>query len=127
MRRPRGTTTPSLEIKGQGTDFFSVSPFYKKLNHVLFATGTTNAGGDYNIWGNPQSEQQGGVEVSSLTTDATGQIYGVEFFGRYSLRACRGCSTVWGLQANVTLQKAKANVLRQRPDARPAHDPRRPR
>ncbi|MCT8002926.1 TonB-dependent receptor [Sphingomonas sanguinis] len=101
----------SLEIKGQGTDFFSVSPFYKSLNHVLFATGTTNAGGDYNIWGNPQSEQQGGVEVSSLTTNATGQIYGVEFFARYSLKGLPGLLDGLGIQANVTLQKAKANVF----------------
>ena len=49
--------------------------------------------------------------MSSLTTDATGQIYGVEFFGRYSLKGLPGLLDGLGLQANVTLQKAKANVF----------------
>lgn len=101
----------SVEYKGPGTDFFSISPFYKSLNHVLFATGTTNATGDYNIWGNPQSEQQGGVEVSSLTTNATGKIYGVELFGRYSLKGLPGLLDGLGLQANVTVQRATARVF----------------
>lgn len=101
----------SLEIKGEGSDFFSVSPYYKRLKHVLFSTGTTNAGGDYNIWGEAQAEQQGGVEVSKLSTDATGDIYGVELFGRYSLKGLPDWLRGLGVQGNVTLQQAKAHVL----------------
>ncbi|MBB5711809.1 TonB-dependent receptor [Sphingomonas xinjiangensis] len=101
----------SLEIQGSGTDFFSISPYYKKLKHVLFSTGTTNAGGDYNIWGAPQSEEQGGVEVSRLSTDATGKVYGVELFGRYSLKGLPEWLSGLGLQGNVTLQRADAKVF----------------
>jgi TonB-dependent receptor len=101
----------SLEVQGSGTDFFSISPYYKKLKHVLFSTGTTNAGGDLNIWGPPQSEEQGGVEVSQLSTDATGKVYGVELFGRYSLKGLPKWLSGLGLQGNVTLQRADAKVF----------------
>lgn len=101
----------SLEIMGSGTDFFSISPYYKKLTHVLFSTGSTNATGDLNIWGTPQAEEQGGVEVSSLSTDAKGDVYGVELFGRYSLRGLPDWLTGLGVQGNVTLQRADAKVF----------------
>lgn len=101
----------SFELQGGRTDFLSLSPFYKRLHHVLFATGSTNAGGDLNLWGEAQPEQQGGVEVSRLSTNATGDIYGAELFGRYSLKNLPHWLDGLGVQAGVTLQRAKAQVL----------------
>lgn len=101
----------SLEVRGEGTDFFSISPFYKRLNHVLFSTGSTNAGGDLNIWGTAQPEDQGGIEVERLSTDATGKVYGIELFGRYSLHGLPNWLSGLGMQGNVTVQRAQAQVF----------------
>ncbi|MGN5373381.1 TonB-dependent receptor [Sphingomonas hankookensis] len=100
----------SIEIKGHGTDFFSISPFYKDLNHVLFSTGTTNASGDWNIW-SADSTKVNSVETETLNTDATGKVYGVEVFGRYTLAGLPGLLSGLGLQGNATLQRAQARVL----------------
>lgn len=101
----------SAEYKGDGTDLFSVGLYYKRLNHVLFATGTTNAGGDYNIWSPDKPTSVDGVEVSTLDTNAKGKVYGIEAAGRYSFKGLPGLFDGLGLGGNVTVQRAEATVL----------------
>ncbi len=101
----------SAEYKGDGTDFFSLGIYYKQLDHVLFATGTTNAGGDYNVWSATTPNSVDGVEVSTLDTSAKGKVYGVEAAARYSLKGLPGIFDGLGLGGNVTVQRAMARVL----------------
>lgn len=101
----------SAEYKGSGTDFFSVGVYYKRLNHVLFATGTTNAGGDLNVWAPDAPTSVDGVEVSTLDTSAKGKVYGIEAAARYSFRGLPGLFDGLGVGGNVTVQRANARVL----------------
>ena len=101
----------SAEYKGAGTDFFSFGLYYKRLNHVLFATGTTNAGGDYNVWSKDAAVSSDGVEVSTLDTSAKGKVYGVEAAARYSFKGLPGLFDGIGIGGNVTVQRANARVL----------------
>ena len=101
----------SAEYKGDGTDFFSLGLYYKRLNHVLFATGTTNAGGDLNVWAPTTPTSIDGVEVSTLDTSAKGKVYGIEGSARYSFKGLPGVFDGLGLSGNVTVQRASARVL----------------
>lgn len=101
----------SAEFRGAGTDFFSLGLYYKRLNHVLFATGTTNAGGDLNVWSTNATASADGVEVSTLDTSAKGNVYGVEAAARYSLKGLPGVFDGLGVAGNVTVQRAQARVL----------------
>ncbi|MHA6719914.1 TonB-dependent receptor [Sphingomonas sp. RS6] len=102
----------SIEHKGAGTDLFSASLYYKRLNHVMFSTGTTNASGDWNIWGaDSPLLSSDGVEVETLDTSAKGSVYGVELFTRYSLKGLPGLLDGLGFQGNITLQRADATVF----------------
>ncbi|MCJ2189234.1 TonB-dependent receptor [Novosphingobium beihaiensis] len=100
----------SVEHKGAGSDMISASLYYKRLNHVLFSTGTTNASGDWNIWSNDTISPDG-VEVSTLNTSAKGKVYGVELFGRYSFKGLPGLFDGLGVQGNLTLQRADAGLI----------------
>ncbi|NWM10628.1 TonB-dependent receptor, partial [Escherichia coli] len=97
--------------KGEGTDFFSISPYYKRINHVLFSTGTTNAGGDLNVWGGSSPIKVNGVETSTLDTSGKGDVYGIELVGRYSFRNLPGLFDGLGVGGNLTLQRAEAKVF----------------
>lgn len=101
----------SVELKGEGTDFFSISPYYKRINHVLFSTGTTNAGGDLNVWGTSSPIKVNGVETSTLDTSGKGDVYGIELVGRYSFRDLPGLFDGLGVGGNITLQRAQAKVF----------------
>ena len=101
----------SAEYKGDGADFFSVGLYYKRLNHVLFATGTTNAGGDLNVWAPATPTAIDGIEVSTLDTSAKGKVYGIEAAARYSFKGLPGLFDGLGLGGNVTVQRANARVL----------------
>lgn len=101
----------SIEHKGAGTDLFSASLYYKRLNHVMFSTGSTNQSGDLNVWTSPNSQlSPDGVEVETLDTSGKGSVYGVELFARYSLKGLPGMLDGLGFQGNVTLQRADATV-----------------
>jgi TonB-dependent receptor len=101
----------SVEHKGAGTDLFSASLYYKRLNHVMFSTGSTNATGDLNVWNAPNSQlSPDGVEIDTLDTSGKGSVYGVELFARYSLKGLPGVLDGLGFQGNVTLQRADATV-----------------
>ncbi|WP_369412023.1 TonB-dependent receptor [Hephaestia mangrovi] len=100
----------SVEHKGRGTDMVSAALYYKRLNHVMFSTGTTDASGDWNVWGGPSQVSSDGVEIDTLDTSAKGSVYGLELFGRYSFRGLPGLADGLGVQANVTLQRADATV-----------------
>lgn len=102
----------SVEHKGAGTDLFSAALFYKRLNHVMFSTGTTNATGDNNVWTAPNKQlSPDGVEIDTLDTSGKGSVYGVELFARYSLKGLQGVLDGLGFQGNLTLQRADATVF----------------
>ncbi|NLS25628.1 Vitamin B12 transporter BtuB [Sphingomonas sp. S2M10] len=101
----------SIEHKGAGTDLFSAALYYKRLNHVMFSTGSTNASGDLNVWTGPDKQlSPDGVEIETLDTSGKGSVYGVELFARYSLKGLPGMLDGLGFQGNVTLQRADATV-----------------
>ncbi|KTF67665.1 TonB-dependent receptor [Sphingomonas sp. HT-1] len=102
----------SIEHKGAGTDLFSAALFYKRLNHVMFSTGSTNQSGDLNVWTAPNSQlSPDGVEIETLDTSGKGSVYGVELFARYSVKGLPGLLDGLGFQGNITLQRADATVF----------------
>ncbi|WP_010545959.1 TonB-dependent receptor [Sphingomonas elodea] len=102
----------SIEHKGAGTDLFSAALYYKRLNHVMFSTGTTNSTGDLNVWTSPNTQlSPDGVEIQTLDTSGKGSVYGIELFARYSPKGLPGLLDGLGFQGNVTLQRADATVF----------------
>jgi len=94
----------SVEYAGAATDFASAALFYKRLRNIWFATSTDTTLANVNAPGDD------GVVVSSNDSDGKGSVYGIELFGRYTLKHLPGAFDGLGVQGNLTLQRADATV-----------------
>lgn len=99
----------SAEYYLNRTDYFTATVFHKSLDNVIFATGTTNAGGNHNI-ANAPAEIVDGVTINSLDNSGDGKVLGIEFAGKYALRGLPGVLDGLILSGNLTLQDARSKI-----------------
>ncbi|GGO75069.1 TonB-dependent receptor [Bowmanella pacifica] len=102
----------NAEFHGEGGDYLSVSVYYKDLQHVIQATGQTNAGSMGILDDVSKVTELGadGVEITSLDNSADGEVYGIELGGQYHFTSLPGVFDGLGVYANITRQETSTDV-----------------
>ncbi|MBB3870887.1 TonB-dependent receptor [Brevundimonas mediterranea] len=100
----------SIEKYGDDGHYLMASLYYKDLKNVMFVSGSTNTGSDYNVWTGDVIKDAGGAEVTSLENAKNGSVQGLELGIRQRFVTLPGLWDGFGIGANLTVQKTEAQL-----------------
>lgn len=89
--------------------FVGVALYYKQLKNVIFATGSTNTGADFNSDTKTVKNAEG-AEINQLQNGYGGYVRGIELSGRKRFTFLPDFWSGFGVAGNVTLQKTDGFV-----------------
>lgn len=100
----------SVEKYGQDGQYLMASVYYKDLKNVMFVSGSTNTGTDYNVWTGDVVKDASGAEITRLDNAKEGSVLGLELGVRQRFTTLPGLWDGFGVSGNVTFQKTEAKI-----------------
>lgn len=100
----------SVEKYGQDGQYLMASVFYKDLKNVMFVSGSTNTGTDFNVWTGDVVKDAAGAEITRLDNAKDGSVLGLEVGVRQRFTTLPGLWNGFGVSGNVTVQKTEAKI-----------------
>lgn len=100
----------SVEKYGNDGQYLMASVYYKDLKNVMFVSGSTNTGSDFNVWTGDVIKDAGGAEISRLDNAKSGSVLGLELGARQRFTSLPGFWNGFGVSGNVTFQKTEASI-----------------
>jgi len=100
----------SVEKYGEDGQYLMASIYYKDLKNVMFVSGSTNTGSDFNVWTGDTIKDAGGAEISRLDNAKSGSVLGLELGLRQRFTTLPGLWNGFGVSGNVTFQKTEADI-----------------
>jgi TonB-dependent receptor len=100
----------SVEKYGEGGQYLMASIYYKDLKDVMFVSGSTNTGSDFNVWTGDVVKDASGAEITRLDNAKSGSVLGIELGLRQRFTTLPGFWNGFGVGGNVTFQKTEADI-----------------
>ncbi|MFN3230311.1 MAG: TonB-dependent receptor, partial [Asticcacaulis sp.] len=100
----------SVEKYGDNGQYLMASVYYKDLKNVMFVSGSTNTGTDYNVWTGDKIKDSAGAEITKLDNAKNGSVLGLELGVRQRFTELPGLWNGFGVSGNLTLQKTEAEI-----------------
>ncbi|BBF82590.1 TonB-dependent receptor (plasmid) [Asticcacaulis excentricus] len=100
----------SVEKYGANGQYLMASLYYKDLKNVMFVSGSTNTGTDFNVWTGDVVKDAAGAEITTLDNAKSGSVLGLELGLRQRFVDLPGFWNGFGVSGNVTVQETKAKI-----------------
>jgi len=100
----------SIEKYGDNGQYLMASVYYKDLKNVMFVSGSTNTGTDFNVWTGDVVKDSSGAEITRLDNAKNGSVLGLELGLRQRFTTLPGLWNGFGVAGNVTFQKTEAEI-----------------